>query len=348
MPNNTQPDSLKGITLVKSYVKDEKHFAFVGQRFPNEDAWEDVLTYVIFYFADKPLQDRWLVHELDYMTDTMGVTGVWCEKPEPQWLFGYTNTGYMLTFDANGQQTGTEQQPKYYRPSSNEVILNPAFYSMAAVQGSAFIVLFGRIVYKRSQKNVWTLLNNGFPALDYYGYGDEDGKDERLLSAHGFNGIAGFSESDLYACGGYGDLWHYDGQQWQQVDIPTNALLECICCGDDGLVYIATNANTVLVGRGDSWEVTEPSPSSSTIESIHWYHDRCYFNTAVRLFEVRHGKVVESSLHQGMPSIPSCIGARGNILLIASRSYSRTNEVSYYDGHEWHRVMAADQPASPA
>ena len=40
--------ALDGISITSAYVKDQHHFAFVGQRFNNSDAWSHSRTYVIF------------------------------------------------------------------------------------------------------------------------------------------------------------------------------------------------------------------------------------------------------------------------------------------------------------
>ncbi len=37
----------------------------------------------------------------------------------------------------------------------------------------------------------------------------------------GFKDIDGFSENDLYACGG--EIMHFDGQRWTKLDTPTSA-----------------------------------------------------------------------------------------------------------------------------
>lgn len=339
MNKNGALEILKGITITSVHIKDEAHFAFVGQRFINDDAWEHVLTYVIFYFADKPENERWVIHELDYMTDANGVIGVWCEQPEPLWLFGYKRTGLFYTYDKDGRYTGTEQIPDHLHRGDN---IKGSFFGLSNINNGKLYTVKGlRTVWQRSGKNQWSWLNNGIPLLDYY---NRDSKDSELTYKHGFDSIDGFSDNDLYACGGDGDLWHYNGTKWSQKELPTNAALEEICCGGDGFVYIITNRETIVTGREDRWKVIEQDLTSITFEGLAWYQDRCLINTGISLYEINNGAFVESPLQQDIPTSPSHIDAKVDLLLIASSSYFHVNNVHYYDAKTWHTVLTPDRP----
>ncbi|MCV4592615.1 hypothetical protein OFC51_26410, partial [Escherichia coli] len=65
--------------------------------------------------------------------------------------------------------------------------------------------------------------------------------------------VDGFSENDIYAAGGKGDVWNFDGDEWRQIHFPSNMLIESICCGQDGYVYIGAQSGTVFKGRKDQW-----------------------------------------------------------------------------------------------
>lgn len=333
-----QPESLKGITITSVMVKDEKHFAFVGQRFVNTDAWRDVLTYAIFYHMDKPKEERWIIHELDYMTDANGLQGVWCEKPEPCWIFGYTNTGYMVIFNEAGEPVGTEQIEK--QPFKNTV-LKASFLQISAINnGFAYAVRRRRTAWKREIQGKWSFLNSGIPKLDYQ---NRESKDWDLRSQHGFRAISGFSDNDLYACGGDGDLWHYNGGNWSQKELPTNAALDDICCGFDGRVYIITNMETIIVGQKNQWKVIKQDTGARLGRPV-WYQDRCLVSASTGLYEIKDDKFIESPLAKDIPNLPTHIDARGNILLTASKHFSEQNEVSYYDGEKWSKVLYRKRP----
>ncbi len=334
--NYFEPKALDGITITHAYIGDKKKFVFIGQHFQNGDAWTDSHTYIIFYNSNKQNDSKWIVHKLKYLTDANGVVGAWCDKPEPMWVFGYINTGYIEKFDVNGQILSTEQIPE--RPF-RDTLLNASFNGMTGIKsGHVYIAEILRGVWKRKSENNWFLLGDGIPDIDYYG------KDEELADAHGFNDIAGFSDSDLYACGGEGDLWRYDGIIWKQVDLPTNDELEHICCGDDGIVYITTGNNTIVHGRNAQWKVINQDITSETFESIVWYQDRCLINTQYALYEVVDGVFSKSSLNDDMPNLASIIATKDNVLLAASRFSGIQNEIAYYDGSKWHKILHRERP----
>ena len=330
-----EPQILKNISIGRAYINNRNEFAFVGQKLRSSDAWEHNLTYIIFCNVHKQVDERWTVHELEYMTDANGVMGAWCEKPEPMWIFGYKNTGYMVTFSEQ-KAIATEQIPK--RPLRDE-LLNASFSGITGVKnGHVFTAEIFRGIWKREEKNKWSLLDKGIPQLDYYG------ADEALSSIHGFRDIAGFSDNDLYACGGDGDLWHYDGDKWYQIDLPTNASLDKICCGSDGQIYITTDINTVVQGIADHWRVIKQDVTDEVFENIVWYQGRCLINTQSAIYEIVDGVFSYSPLNKGMPNPASIIATNDNMLLTASRFFGIQNEISCYDGKEWHKILYRERP----
>ena len=61
-----------------------------------------------------------------------------------------------------------------------------------------------------------------------------------------FEGIDGFSETDIYAVGWPGDIWHFDGRLWTQLSSPTDYPLFCVLCSKSGDVYIG-GSNGALI-----------------------------------------------------------------------------------------------------
>jgi len=100
------------------------------------------------------------------------------------------------------------------------------------------IGLFG----KRLGKNQWWTNLNG---LDH---------DKENFLAEGFSDLDGFCESDIYAAGGKGDVWRFDGSRWRQIAFPTNTYVNTVCCGGDGNVYISCYEGLTFVGRGNRWK----------------------------------------------------------------------------------------------
>ncbi|MCO6521591.1 MAG: hypothetical protein J6571_00150 [Snodgrassella sp.] len=60
-----------------------------------------------------------------------------------------------------------------------------------------------------------------------------------------------FFRKEIYAGGGKGDLWQFNGETWRQVFFSSDMPLESVCCGQDGFVYIGAQCGTVFKGRND-------------------------------------------------------------------------------------------------
>ncbi|WP_157671085.1 hypothetical protein [Chitinibacter sp. GC72] len=94
----------------------------------------------------------------------------------------------------------------------------------------------------------------------------------------GFRDLAAFAENDMYAVGGSGDVWHFNGQGWQQCAFPSNALLETVCCGGDGAVYITDLHGSVWTGRGNQWQLRVKGnidPGYQPEDAV-WFKGRLY------------------------------------------------------------------------
>ena len=82
---------------------------------------------------------------------------------------------------------------------------------------------------------------------------DEEGfVDIRL----GFEAVDGFAEDDIYAGGEQGDLWHYNGKDWERINTPIKGDITSICCAPDGFVYIVCyEGSSLCKGRiGKQWQ----------------------------------------------------------------------------------------------
>ncbi len=70
-----------------------------------------------------------------------------------------------------------------------------------------------------------------------------------------FEAIHGLSARDIYAVGGHGEIWHYDGSKWDQIDSPTSVHPTEVLCVTPELVYACGENGIVLRGAGTRWEV---------------------------------------------------------------------------------------------
>lgn len=99
-----------------------------------------------------------------------------------------------------------------------------------------------RQVYRRNDRDNWTLLNNGFP---------------QSTGIFGFESIDGFSHQEIYAVGWEGEIWQFDGSTWTPRDSGTNVILQEVVCADNGKVYAIGRGRKLVVGRAESWQTID-------------------------------------------------------------------------------------------
>ena len=77
----------------------------------------------------------------------------------------------------------------------------------------AYVVGMSRTAYRCDGEDRWVRIEKGLRCPK----GDDS--DAGLTSIHGFR------ENDVYAVGWEGEIWHFDGKRWAELDSPTTS-----CC----------------------------------------------------------------------------------------------------------------------
>ncbi|MBL8508508.1 hypothetical protein [Chitinimonas sp. JJ19] len=144
----------------------------------------------------------------------------------------------------------------------------------------AYTVGGPRRMHKRLGMNQWEDLTKDLPIPHAYANGDVPMGDYIWKSA------AGFSESDIYAVGGAGDVWHYDGQRWTQCSFPSNERLYNVCSADDGNVYIGGNMGSLYVGKGNQWTKLCDSNFGVPWKDIAWFAGKLWCGSDYGLWEL--------------------------------------------------------------
>ena len=182
--------------------------------------------------------------------------------------------------------------------------------------GRLYIVGSARYVVRRIDKNNWQTLSNGIKLPT-----KEEVKNRRgemlFLSAAGFDCIDGFSESDIYAAGGKGDVWHFDGDEWRQIHFPSNMLIESICCGQDGHVYIGAQSGTVFKGRKDQWKMIHRGALTLPFRQMVWFQDRVWATSDYGVWQIIGDDVIEADLPAEVRMCSGYISCTENILVLA-------------------------------
>jgi hypothetical protein len=150
--------------------------------------------------------------------------------------------------------------------------------------------------------------------------------------------MSAFSENDMYAAGGQGDLWHYNGTKWRQLPFPSNELLHTICCAGDGNVYITGQNGSLWVGREDRWKKLADGELSLPFKDSEWFAGKLYCGSDYGLW-VKHEKGQLLPLRDADESVNGDIAmSSGRIDISPDGSLMLTAGpmgASLYDGKKW-------------
>lgn len=190
------------------------------------------------------------------------------------------------------------------------------------IGGYAYVCGGARSVGKRTGKGQWFSHTQAMVAHPNAGEG-------------GFDDIAGFTENDLYAVGGWGDVWRYDGKKWQQVPFPTNMPTQTVCCGGDGNVYISCYEGLTFMGRENRWKKIYDGGISLGFKDMVWHDGKVWCTNDNGVWTITNGKL---EYLRGLPSeIYVCSGSMSvgdGVLLMAG-----LGGAAFMENGQWHNLF---------
>jgi hypothetical protein len=189
------------------------------------------------------------------------------------------------------------------------------------IEGKAYAVGTNRQVYRRDGKDQWTCIDKGASL-------SEDSDD--IAS---FEAIDGYSGKDIYAAGLGGEIWHYNGKKWSQIDSPTNVPLTKVCCAGDGKVYVCGRNGLVIRGRGDEWEKIDHDGTGDDFWGAAWFQNTLYLATRKSLFTVDGEELKPVDFDDETPSSFYHLDAREGLLLSTG-----PKDLMLFDGKAWTRI----------
>jgi hypothetical protein len=202
---------------------------------------------------------------------------------------------------------------------------NPTTQRIKCINGYAYSVGDRRKIYKRTDIGKW----ERFADLP---------RGEGGVATVGFNDMDAFSESDMYAVGGHGDIWHFDGKEWIQMGFPSNVELATVTCAGDGKVYISGEGGSLWRGRESTWERIYKGNSTILWNDAVWFEDKLWLASDYQ-FRIWDGKELVHVTHKGEPvPIYGHMDAYDGLLVVASPEV-----VMAYDGNDW-QILVAPYP----
>jgi len=315
VPKNLWGEGLKGWLLSDCAVRNKDIVYFIArQDIPQEEAstmWDhDIHTRLYAMSIDVDPNECIGWQELDGFNKP--VCGVSLQP---------LSQGLVVARNASGDTwsmgSGREGPMEYIAPDRWPM---PA--RIKCINGYAYSVGRERKIYKRVEIGKWERFAN-LP-----------GSKENIEEV-GFNDMDAFSETDMYAVGGHGDVWHYDGREWLQMGFPSNVELATVTCADDGTVYVSGEGGSLWQGRESTWKPIYKGGSSILWNDVLWFEDKLWLASDYQ-FRIWDGKEMSPVTHNG-ENVPiyGHMDARDGLLVVASPEV-----VMAYDGKEWRTLVA--------
>ncbi len=226
---------------------------------------------------------------------------------------------------------GVEQKIDIPIPGTNDMF--SAISRLVRVGTSVYAIGGGFRVYKRINHQIWQENSQSIPIPE----GLTERKAEALTTSF-FEDMDGFSESDMYAVGGTGVVYHFDGDKWTSIAFPTNKLLYTVCCAGDGFVYIADFDGAVWKGRNEQWEKIIHGGMSMPFLDMGWFDGRLWCASDYGIWVLEEGKMVLAmyAKHKPVPPEVAVLSKRidvspdGTVMMVCG-----ARGAAIYDGNEW-------------
>jgi len=263
----------------------------------------------------------------------------------------FDDTGNRIFTFKDGEIT--ELEPLYTCFGTHGGFVRGALQRVRSIAGALYVCGLGRTVARSRSGLQWESYNALLP--DPISSLAPDASNSDRLNATlasmrlGFQDICGFSEDDLYAAGGRGDLWHFNGQSWKQRAFPNNVPVFSLCCGLDGLVYVCAGEGRVFAGREDSWNCLTGTHSGLNM-SMAWFGGQLWLSSERGLWTVREGQVERADVPDWVRYCAGSLATDGGTLLLAGAGGFLGDKVidggggaAYLENGEWRKILLFDE-----
>lgn len=197
----------------------------------------------------------------------------------------------------------------------------PLCRKIKCIEGYAWAVGGNRQIYRRADIGKWEIICK------------IEITDGNILD-FGFDDLDGFSEQDVYAAGGIGDVWHYNGSEWTQCQFPFKEQLNIVCCAKDGFVYIAGRKG-IWKGKENDWQKVCDVDTSNPIKTACWFKDKLWMTTDYDVY-IWDGEKLETEVIYNNERLPlrGKLDCTDDIFFVAN-----TYAVWSFDGKVWTEVV---------
>lgn len=190
------------------------------------------------------------------------------------------------------------------------------------IDNRIFVCGYRRQIYCR-EKERWIHFDQGILA-------------DKVERGKGLLGMCGKTWDNLYVVGRDGEIFHFDGNDWSNLNSPTNLTLEACCTSRTNDIFVCGNKGLILRGNHQGWMLIDPAGFSENLWDIIEYQGETISAHRSGLVKVRKDKVEP---WEGLP--PNTTTAR--LAVIGDQLWSVGNyHIQMYDGVKWHGFPCPD------
>lgn len=230
-----------------------------------------------------------------------------------QGVVDVSESGYYTVNSGSGTFIGN----LFNNSSSSIPSLSGGIRSVSEINGIAHVVGEEGIVFKLEDVNKWKYIGNG------------------LLKTFDVEAIHGFNESDVYAVGNRGQVWHYNGEKWKNIKVPTSKNLLAIKCVPDGSVYVAGRDGLLLKGKLGKWKEIELSITDN-IWGIEWFNDALWISTFTNVYQLKNHDLIPANFGKVKPSCYKLIAIESQMWSVGEF------DIMSFDGKKWEKLIDYD------
>jgi hypothetical protein len=255
------------------------------------------------------LDDNWSLKSVDF-----AISGMCALNGPPHTLLNLGVDGTVIEFTFPGERT--EEVDASSEGPSDLVNLR----SIRKIGSHIYVAGMARHVYRRDGRARWVPI-------------DEDVfvPRARRRTAVGFNSIDGFSEKLIYAVGYKGEIWHFNGQKWQEEESPTNVVLNVVRCSPDGEVYICGMAGTIIRGIAGQWESIEQDVTEQDFWGMAVFKRSVYISNYEGVYKIEDKELSRVEMNLKKPVTTAYLDANDGVLW----SVGENHLIFTDDGSHW-------------
>lgn len=298
-----------GFMIVDCAVRSKDMFYFSLREIENQSVPDDNDDFpkrrIVYYIKNLPVHERWGHGEFPNSYDRQLSVS---RKPKEQ----------LISVDKDGEVHvlggGVNEMEKELGNWLDGGIRRGGIAKCKTIEGLVYAVGGGRTVAVRQERKQFTALMSGLP-FEY----------ETDWQNAGFDDIDGFSANDIYCVGGKGDVWHFNGKHWTQVNFPSNISLSSVCCAGDGQVYITGYQGTTFKGRGQKWKQIHKGEFTVPFRDIVWHDNQLWCTSDYGLWHISDEKLIAAPVSDDIKLCSGNLSSCGDVLLLAGHSGAAYN-----------------------